>query len=312
MTVKSIHQVISKCLPKMRKSQQKTLSYCVFGTLQRPTGKLTDMARGIGGYVSLRDRLKRILRFLGNRRILIEEIAPQFLQWLVSRQGDLFPIIVLMDWTEEHGESVLCLSLRWGKRSIPFYWYCVGKGKLSRSRNAVEATALRLLRSWLPYRKIIVIADRGFSRSSLYRVLIKELKMDFIVRIPKSTHLIGKEYQGALEGIRVHADKVRDFRCAKLGAYAKQSMRIVVKKAKCDGSWTTWYLGTSLYGERKETIVSWYERRMGIECTFKDLKTNLGWRFQGMLTSSERLGRYLFILVTAMIIGVLMAGRKIA
>jgi len=312
MTITSIYQVIGKCLPEMRGSQQKTLSSCVYGTLKRPTGKLTDMARGMGGYVSLRDRLKRVIRFLGNRRVLIEDIAPQFLSWLIARQGPLLPVVVLMDWTEEHGRHALFLSLKWGRRAIPFYWYCVEKGGLSRSRNTIEATALRLLRSWLPENKIIVIADRGFSRSSLYRVLLWELKMDFIIRIPKSTHILSREYQGALEGVRVYENKIRDFQHASLGAHAKRPMRIVVKKAKCDGVWTTWYLATSLQTERKETVVKLYEHRMGIECSFKDLKTNLGWRFQGLITTAERTSRYLFILVTAMIVAILTAGRKLA
>ncbi len=79
----------------------------------------------------------------------------------------------------------------------------------------------------------------------------------------------------------LHCDKVRDFvQATFLGADAKQPMRIIMKKSKIEGRWTTWYLATNVFDSTKTTIISHYERRMGCEATFRDLKTTLGWRKQ--------------------------------
>ena len=310
MTDKSILKIIEQCIPSMRRSRQKTLSMCVRGALHRPLGKLTSMARGMGDGVGLRHRIKRVGRFLGNDGILVEEAAPQLLSWLLGRQGPLLPVVVLMDWTVEHGQHVLMLSLKWGKRSLPFYWYSVQKGHLSRSQNHIEATVLRLLRSWLHDRKIILIADRGFARSALFKQL-KQLRMDYIIRLPKSTHMVHVSCTGALGKVRLMTGKIRDFKQARLGANAKVPMRLVLKKARVKGKLTSWYLGTSLTTERKESIVSYYERRMGIEATFKDLKSTLGWRYQTGISNAKRLSRYLLILVMALICALIAAERKI-
>ena len=89
-------------------------------------------------------------------------------------------------------------------------------------------------------------------------------------------------------------------------------MRIIIKKARIEKEVTTWYLGTDLEGERATTIIGYYERRMGIEATFKDLKSDLGWGKQKLLTSAERVSKYLLLLVTGLIISTLMGESKIA
>src|SRR5207247_11263043 len=101
----------------MRLSRKKTLSVAVYGCVKNPLGKLTSWARGIGGGIQLRDRLKRLSRFLGNEGIRIEETGEALFRWLCARQGALLPIVVLMDWTEEHERMVLLFSLKWGRRS---------------------------------------------------------------------------------------------------------------------------------------------------------------------------------------------------
>jgi hypothetical protein len=310
MTEKSVLKIVENCIPGMRRSRQKTLSAAVYGSVRNPSGKLTSMARGMGGSVQLRDRLKRVSRFLGNRSVQMEETGKALLRWLVGRQGPLLPLVVLMDWTEEHDQFVLLFSIKWGKRSIPFYWYSAGKKEFYRSQNSIEYTAIRLIQSWLPKgQKMILVADRGFARSRLFQMLQK-LGIDFIVRIPKTTHLISREHRGSLASVGLVEGKIKDVRHAVLGLDAKVPIRMVMKKAKIDGKFTRWFLATSLQGERKESIVSLYERRMGIEATFKDLKTTLGWRFQNAIRDPQRLSRYLLILVTSMICALITAERK--
>ncbi len=48
---------------------------------------------------------------------------------------------------------------------------------------------------------------------------------------------------------------------------------------------------------------------MGIEATFKDLKTTLGWRFQKQIQASPRLAKYLLILVMTLFLSWLTTSR---
>jgi len=310
MTEKSVLKIVENCIPSMRRSRQKTLSAAIYGSVKNPMGKLTSMARGMGGDTQIRDRLKRLSRFVGNTSVQIEETGRHLLQWLIGRQGPLLPLVVLMDWTEEHDQFVLLFSVKWRKRSLPFYWYSAGKKEFYRSQNSIEYTAIRLIQSWVPEgQRMTLIADRGFARSRLFQML-KKLGIDFIVRIPKTTHLISRKHRGSLASVGLVEGKIQDVRNAVLGLDAKVPVRMVMKKAKIEGKLTRWFLATSLTGERKESIVSLYERRMGIEATFKDLKTTLGWRFQNAIREPQRLARYLLILVMSIIVALITSERK--
>lgn len=313
MTETSIQKITEKIFKKsLRKSQTKTLSAIVLGAVRNNGGRLTDMARGMVSATSVKHRVKRVIRFLGNKNILVEEQAPLFLRFLLSWLGGLDRPVIFMDWTEEHGQNVLMMSLKYKRRSIPIYWVVVKDGHLLRSRNSTENTAVRLLKMWMGDQQFILICDRGFSRSSLYRELLRS-GIYFIIRIPKSTHILSREHKGALADVILHRDKVRDFSQATfLGADAKNPCRIIMKKAKVEGRWTTWYLATNIFDSTKTTIVSHYERRMGCEATFRDLKTTFGWRKQIGIHDSTRLSRYLLILTVALILAILTAGRKIA
>ena len=86
---------------------------------------------------------------------------------------------------------------------------------------------------------------------------------------------------------------------------------MVMKKIKVKHqSVSTWYLATTLKDHTKEEIVGLYERRMGIECTFKDLKTTLHWRHKKEIQSCKRLSQYLLILVTTLILAWITATHK--
>jgi len=272
------------------------------------------MARGCRSTTSLKHKLKRLHRFLSNDLIKIEEHSPFLLNWLLARHGKLFTPLIAMDWTEEHDMKVLSL----GRRSIPFYWHARVKGTLSRSQNALESNAIRLLKMWMGSRRFILLADRGFHRTALIRALSKKYNIDFVIRVMKTTHVSVKGHRGALHDLRVHLNKVRDFRQALYGSSARVPLRLVVKKIKVKRQakdkhkpkHSTWFLVTSIQDESKHRIVGYYERRYGIEASYRDWKTALGWRRQRYIRDGERLSRFLLILTMAMICALVVAEGK--
>ena len=224
--------------------------------------------------------------------------------------GPLHTPMVAIDWTEEHEMCVLSLSLIWDRRAVPFYWYAAKKGTLSKSQNQIESTAIELLKSWMRGRPLILLADRGFHRTAFIRALAHKYELDFVIRVIKTTHVKVKGHKGALEALRLHTGKVRDFKNALYGSMAKVPVRLVAKRVRIKGKPHTWYLVTSLMQTGKHRIVEYYERRMGIEASFRDLKTGLGWRWQRYIQDPERLSRYLMILAVAMIVALVTAERK--
>lgn len=311
MTEQSVFNFVKNIMPKMRKSRQKTLSASVQGCLMNPRGKLTDMARGMTSRVQLRDRLKRISRFLGNENIVTKKLGKNIYEWLIRRQGPLIPVVVFMDWTEEHSQSVLVMSMKWGKRAIPFYWHAIESSNLKGKLVDFELKALKWLRSSSGDRQVVVIADRGFERQKFY----KELKMqnlDFIVRSKSTTCFFEKNKKYQLREMKLIGTKIREFKEVLFSKRMKLSLRIVAKKIKVKGQWSHWYLTTSLKTETAQQIISLYERRMGIEASFKDMKTTLGWGKQYHIKDAKRLERYILILVVSIMIAMVVSGWKAA
>ena len=111
----------------------------------------------------------------------------------------------------------------------------------------------------------------------------------------------------------LHQDKVRDFAQATfLGADAKNPMRIIMKKAKIDGHWTTWFLATNVFLTKPNNPCFSMKDEWGCEATFRDLKTTPGWRKQIGIGDKYKVSPLSLILTVALIVSILTAGRKIA
>jgi hypothetical protein len=182
----------------------------------------------------------------------------------------------------------------------------------------LESNAIQLLRLWMGSRRFILLADRGFHRTALIRALCEKYRIEFVIRVMKTTHVKVKGHNGALEDLRVQVNKVRDFQQASYGSSARVPVRLVVKKIRIKRqakdknklNHSIWYLVTSIVGESKYRIVDYYSRRYGIEASYRDWKTALGWKRQRYIQDGERLSRYLLILTLAMICALVVAECK--
>lgn len=313
MTLRSVQNLVSSCLPNLRLSGVKVLAWATLGCLLNPRGLLTEIARGCVSATSLRHRLKRLGRWLSNRRVQMEEQGQSLLNWLLARQGPLMTPLIAVDWTDEHGMHVLSLSLIWERRAVPFFWYAVKDGELSRSQNSIESAAIGLLQQWMCGRRFILLGDRGFHRTALIRALSVKRGVEFVIRVIKTTHVKVHGHRGALADMSLRTGKVRDFPQALYGQMAAVPVRLVVKRIKLANKkqeHSTWYLVTSIRNESKHRIVEYYSRRMGIEASFRDWKTALGWRHQPHIQVAVRLSRYLLILTMAMLCALVTAERR--
>jgi hypothetical protein len=218
--------------------------------------------------VQLGSALNRLYRFLRNDRFDNWLLTEQLLRLLGRRPG---PLLLALDWTAWQDRfSVLTAAVCTGTRAIPVSVSACHKPQLARSQNLWEETFLRLTVDRLRAAGVeaVWLCDRGFHRVA-WLGRLAELEQAFVVRLTRdvTVHLPG----GAclLKSLALAEGERRDY-----GWVWVRSDRWV--RVRLIGVWATgakevWWLATNLQN-RVSKVVSYYDRRMGIEEQFRDTK----------------------------------------
>jgi len=268
---------------------------------QRRLG-VTLLALGLAATTRLKHRIKRVDRFLGNRRLDLETMFRLLgSYWWRSRER----VLLGLDWTElPGGFPALVLSVIVRGRSVPIAWEVVASWRFHRSRNALEEGLLLLVESYWPASvERVVIADRGFGRAALARFL-SDHGWGYILRVDPKVHVRDR---------RGHAGLYNQYPVDGRVRYRRQVWyRYRNKGVTTELVWThqtrqrePWYLVTNLLDRvSSRQVVNWYGRRMRIEEMFRDGK-NERWGFglkETRLRQPGRWARLLLIWAWAMLI----------
>jgi hypothetical protein len=212
--------------------------------------------------------LTRLYRFLRNERFDNWLLIERMLHLLAQPNKSL---LLALDWTcWQDRFSVLTASVCVDTRSVPVAASACVKRNLARSQNLWEETFLRLVVDRLRASGVsaIWLCDRGFHRVAWLKKFM-EMEQHFVVRLQRdvTVHLPG----GArlLKSIELHEGERRDFGFVHLRADGFVRVRLIGVWAK--GAKEVWWLATDLTN-RVSKIVSYYDRRMGIEEQFRDAK----------------------------------------
>ena len=226
------------------------------------------LARGLG----TKHAIKQVDRLLSNPGIDVDEALVRWVPYVVGARPS---IVVAMDWTDfdadDQATIMLSLLTEHG-RGTPLVWLTVDKNTLKKQRNEHEYRVLVRLAEVLPAEiKVLIVADRGFGDQKLYHVLTHDLKFDYVIRFRgnilvtdgngearKAAEWVGQGGRARiLRGARVTAD------CYEVGA-------VVCVQAK--GMKEAWCLATNLTDVNVRTMIDYYAKRWGIECSFRDTK----------------------------------------
>ena len=153
--------------------------------------------------------IKSVDRFLGNQALDLSVLWRSLAALASSQRPRLF---VLLDWTDLHHDKLeaLVAAVSYGGRALPIAWATTRKGIYERSRNLFETNFCRLLKTLVPDTvELVIVADRGFGRASLFRAL-RKAGIHFIVRIRKDVHLIDLRGHGPLRNRRIKRGQTRD------------------------------------------------------------------------------------------------------
>jgi hypothetical protein len=165
-------------------SQRETLAAFVVGALLANSCHLPQIAAFMPLKIRQRSRLRRLERFLDSQKVEPMEVMAPITRWLLRRVEEPCLYLVLDFTTKKDQFLIAMVSLIWGKRTIPLAWTIGLANTKGVSRRALAQQAVRLVAEWVPKSKrVIFIADREFRSKEWRRLLKKELKWHFVIRL---------------------------------------------------------------------------------------------------------------------------------
>lgn len=264
------YPILSSLLRPFRRSQQKTCAALVAAICQASQASSFAIAGQLSCLTEVQfgSALTRLYRFLRNERFDNWLLTERLLKLLAPPNKSL---LLALDWTcWQDRFSVLTASVCVDTRSIPVAASACQKRNLARSQNLWEETFLRLVVDRLRAAQVsaIWLCDRGFHRVAWLKKLA-QMEQHFVVRLQRDVTVHLPEGACLLKSLELHEGERRDFGFVHLRADGFVRVRLIGVWAK--GAKEVWWLATDLTN-RVSKIVSYYDRRMGIEEQFRDVK----------------------------------------
>jgi hypothetical protein len=281
-------QKFSKAVTKdLLPTQQATIAQVVCGILVARCMLLAEIARHLETAVAFTHTLKRVFRFASNPRLSQRpdaalDAAPLTAQQHIARRqlhalrrrlrlGPRTPLEIILDWTSVGPFQVLSALIGVEGRAVPVLQWSIRKWAFDTSQNAFEYEMLRCLRRILPRSsQSVIVADRGFGRTELFRFL-DELGFLYCIRVKGDAWVTFSGYEGALKDYEVRVGQT--FKLAPVRYHKRQGyeLRLAITCARLKGKASTWLLATNLRATARQ-IVDVYRRRFWCEETFRDQK----------------------------------------
>jgi hypothetical protein len=295
-------EFITKLYPWAHGHQIKAFVAFVVALLE---AKSCTQAKIAATFENKKAAVKRLSRFLHNRRLrtknLAEGVATEFVSHVVRHAL----IRVAIDWTVENGIHTLVASAIIGRRAVPIYWRSYDEGSFKGHRSRIErAFVERLFKVILrdvPRAKLIVTADRGFADVLLFD-LLDDLKIAFVIRTKENVKVFFQGEWRKLGSLKL----TRNTRRRSLGRLrycARSPRRFYITQSRArdrQGRWGIWHLVSNRNYSALETKQE-YERRWGCECGFRDAKHLLGLK-QADIKSADAFSRMFALVAIAMLL----------
>ena len=294
--------VVNAC-SLLRLSQSKALAQIVFGSMKCRRVSQADIGRAMETGTTPKHNIKRVSRFVGNKRVNIAKGCGGLVRIAAKASGGC--VVVAVDWVDIGKFKVLKAAVPIRGRAVPILFAAYPKWKLKKSQNQFEEAFFELLSKLLPARTwTIIVADRGFARAELVGFL-RELKMNHVIRVSSGATFKSERFAGRLSG---HGVKEGGHRVLGWGRYTARhpvERRVLLTWER--GNEEALVLGTDLdWNWRK--VVEVFKRRMSIEELFRDEKNiRYGWGLRQMkIGTAARLERMLLVLAFAYLLLLMM------
>jgi len=294
------HTVFSDTL---RQTQRENLGRAVAALMQGRNAHLSSVARHFEGAGQFKYRLKRLDRFIGNQRVqtwaCFASLVPIILK-LADRINGYLPVFV--DHTDIGPDLRVCYAaVLFKRRALPLIFFVFNKRKIRHSQNKLEDMLLTKLKQLVPPRiRIVIVADRGFGRVSLFRFIEQKLKWKYVIRVKRTVTITDQNYQGLLKDAPLVFWR-EDISYHKTASYELNLVTCA------EGTDDPWYLATNL--TEANLVRSIYAKRMRIEELFRDQKWHVGMK----VPTSRQVGRFSRLLFIVLLVSLLLIllGRQV-
>jgi hypothetical protein len=275
------------------KKHQVTFGLICFSVFTCRRLSITAIGRSLPTATVPKHAIKRVDRWLGNRRFNDKKAREQFLRLVVGQRRQ---IEIAIDWTRLRSWPVLVAAMIRHGRAIPVLWSVADPQKLYKSQNAFEHGFLTWLKATLPKGvHCVILMDRGFKRVELVNVL-RRLDFSFVIRTGGNVHVVSESYRGRIDQWWISRQGGSKRRI--IGAILRPSRPVCVNivGVRRKGCKEPWILMTDLH-ESIERITARYGRRFQIEEAFRDEKS---WRFglqlgNTLVRQAARVERWLLV-----------------
>lgn len=291
------------------------LSLGIYGQIKSQSGLMSEIVRVVPGARKHKHRLKRFWRFLSNPRIKPERLQEYWAGWCIKTFCHDKYVKVAMDWTTLPGNiQCLMIAIPCAGRAIPLLWQLVLHKNIKDSQNMIEerlvSRLIKLVHVCNQDKKLLLTADRGFGRATLFQFL-KKKNILFVIRVKGDVTIATQDGKRLLlrtlgktltMNVPVWHEQITYRGDSKVAGLNSAAIVTAPKKQGVDPD--PWFLITNL--RKPETTIKRYEERFHIEEWFKDLKHQLG--ISRLQTRSlMRVRRMIFLAVVsygiAMLIG---------
>ena len=257
---------------------------------------LADIGRSMRTDALCKHRIKRVWRFLRNRRVDVVEGMRSLVGVAAKASGGR--LIVAVDWVDVRQYKVLRAAVPLRGRSVPVLFASYEKWNIFKSQNRFEEGFFHLLKALVPARcEVVIVADAGFARAELARTL-QGLGLHYVIRTGGKVWFSCAGHTGNLSALPLRRGSRKDLGFGEYRKHRPVRRRVVAYWASKNKE--PWLLATDLEWGWKR-IVAAYSRRMMIEELFRDEKNiRYGWGLrQSRVSSSDRLNRLLLVLAFA-------------
>lgn len=281
-------------------TQQATISQVVCSMVVCRCLILAEIARGFETPVAFVHNLKRVFRYVDNERVTNQQskelVASRMIQQLCRRLrlGPHQYLEVIIDWTSVGDYQVLSALIGIKGRAVPVLQWAVAKWEFEKSQNKVEEQFLQSLRRCIPYsRKTIIVADRGFGRTALFR-FIKNEGFSYVIRVKGDVWIECRSYSGKLKDYPLLVGQTFKLSAVRYHKTQRLELKLALNCALIEGKVSTWLLATDLPLQARQ-LVEIYRRRFWCEESFRDQKQEFS--LEGVrVTQARRLENLLLAL----------------
>ena len=286
---------IKPIFPFLRLKHLMTLILIVYGIIHSQSLEYAQIARHTVTNTSHHHTKKRIYRFIDNVDIdlgLLMVYWCKFVVCVFCSFGCYVPVIVGITWVDGHKYLVAAIPFCFRAIPVAFRRFTDEEIRRCSSQNQIENDFFSWLRMTLWDYKVVIIADRGFRRTSLLQFL-RGLGLDYVIRVcgnvwVRTNKDARDKYSGILGDIRLKAGERRYLRNASYHKTLQIPIHLVLGRLEAEKGKKIepWYIATSMSDLDK--AYGLYRRRFWIEEMFRDFKSRFHWCKYKVKTNRRR------------------------